>query len=315
MLQNYKYLYGPVPSRRLGKSLGVSPIPPKTCNYSCVYCQIGRTTHYTNTRDDFFPREELLAEIEDGIKKTEFDYITFVGEGEPTLYKSLGWVIQKTKQLTTKPIAVITNGALLYDPEVRKALLQVDVVLPTLDAISNELFKKINRPFRGLDNQKIIDGMFEFRKEFTGEIWMEIMLVKGLNDYPENIAQLKEVLEKMGCEKVFVNVPIRPPAENWVEIPEKQRIIEICQELGATNIAQYESDEGFFINKQVDLEDQILKITTRHPLRETQIIKMLSLSEIEANHLLNEMTKKGLIKKVIHNNRAFWLNAKSKIKR
>jgi len=274
MNKTYKYLYGPVPSRRLGKSLGVSPIPPKTCNYSCVYCQIGRTTHFSNTREDFFPKEDILAEIEHFIRSTnDFDYITFVGEGEPTLCKSLGWLIRSTKKLTKKPVAVITNGALLYDPETRYDLLEADVVLPTLDAASQELFKKINRS--------------------------------------------KKEIDKLGCDRVYVNVPIRPPAEQWVHIPENDRVVEICKELNAHNIAHiahYESDEGFQINVNEDIEDQILKITTRHPLRETQIIAMFDLPLQEITQILSKMSKDGMIKRVEHNNQVFWLNANSKIK-
>ncbi len=316
MKKEYKYLFGPVPSRRLGQSLGVSPIPPKTCNYSCVYCQIGRTTHFTNVRQDFFPKEEILLEIKSFIESTNnYDYITFVGEGEPTLCKSLGWIIRATKELTEKPIAVITNGALLYDSDTRKDLLAADVVLPTLDATTQELFKKINRSIKQLTIDKIIQGMLDFRSEFSGQIWMEVMLVKGLNDDPDTISKIKTVLEKLNCDRVYVNVPIRPPAEHWVKIPDKDRILEICKELKAYNIAHYESVTGFQLDKENDLESQILKITTRHPLREVQIVSMLDLSKQEVISLLEKMAIKGKIKQIEYNNEIFWINAKSKIKR
>ncbi|MHA1308708.1 MAG: radical SAM protein [Candidatus Heimdallarchaeota archaeon] len=315
MKGKYKYLFGPVPSRRLGKSLGVSPIPPKTCNYSCVYCQIGRTTHFSNTREDFFPKEDILEEIRDFIQSSsDFDYITFVGEGEPTLCKSLGWLIRSTKELTDKPVAVITNGALLYDQETRNDLLAADVLLPTLDATTQELFKKINRPKKELSISKIIQGMKDFRSEFQGQIWMEVMLVKGLNDSPETISKIKAVLDDLGCDRVYVNVPIRPPAENWVEIPDNDRVLEICSTLNANNIAHYESDQGFQLSANDDKEDQILKITTRHPLRETQILAMFDLPSQEILQLLENMAKEGKLKRVIHNKEIFWLNANSRIK-
>ncbi|MHA1355019.1 MAG: radical SAM protein [Candidatus Heimdallarchaeota archaeon] len=315
MKGKYKYLFGPVPSRRLGRSLGVSPIPPKTCNYSCVYCQIGRTTHFSNTRQDFFPKEDILAEIRSFTKSSnDFDYITFVGEGEPTLCKSLGWLIRSTKEFTDKPVAVITNGALLHDPEVRTDLLAADVILPTLDATTPELFKKINRPKKELTISKIIQGMKDFRSEFQGQIWMEVMLVKGLNDSPETIAKIKTVLDDLGCDRVYVNVPIRPPAEKWVEIPDKDRVLEICSTLNAYNIAHYESNQGFQISANDDMEDQIVKITTRHPLRETQILAMFDLPSQEIIQLLENMAKKGKLKRVIYNKEIFWLNANSKIK-
>ena len=316
MKGNYNYLYGPVPSRRLSQSLGVSPIPPKTCNYSCVYCQIGRTTHFTNIRQDFFPKEEILNEIRTFTEaSSNYDYITFVGEGEPTLCKSLGWLIRATKELTNKPIAVITNGALLYDSNVQADLLATDVVMPTLDAVTQDLFKKINRPVKQLYIDRIIQGMLDFRSRYQGEIWMEVMLVEGLNDNMDDILQIKNVIEKMACDRVYVNVPIRPPAENWVTIPEKNRIIEICKELNAYNIAHYESTTGFQLNKEANLENQILKITTRHPLRETQIISMLDLPKREVMTLLENMTKEEKIRKVVYNNQIFWINAKSKIRK
>ncbi len=301
-----------MPSRRLGKSLGVSPIPQKTCNYSCVYCQIGRTTHFTNTREDFFPRNEILDEIKDAVEQLDFDYVTFVGEGEPTLSKSLGWLIIETKKLTDKPVAVITNGALLYDPQVRNELLTADVILPTLDATTQELFKKINRPKKELDIEKIIKGFQDFREKYTGQIWMEVMVVDGLNDSEEDIAAIKKVLDRIKCERVYVNVPIRPPAEKWVKIPTKERVIEICKILNAENIDSYEETEGFHIDKDKDLKEQILKTTLRHPLRESQILSMLDLPEDEILQLLHEMEANGVIRKKIYNEKTFWVRTKQK---
>jgi wyosine [tRNA(Phe)-imidazoG37] synthetase (radical SAM superfamily) len=312
--ESYKYIFGPVPSRRLGKSLGVSPIPQKTCNYSCVYCQIGRTTHFTNIREEFFPKEDILFEIADAVTKLDFDYITFVGEGEPTLNKNLGWLIRETKKVTDKPVAVITNGALLYDPKVREELLAVDVILPTLDATTQNLFKKVNRPKKGLEIDQIIQGFIDFRKVFQGQIWMEVMVVQGLNDTEENITAIKELLDHLQCERVYVNVPIRPPAEKWVKIPTKERIIEICAILDAQNIDSYEEVSGFHIDKTKDLKDQILKITSRHPLRESQILSMANLPEEETLQMLVEMEHEGLIVKKIYNEKVFWLVAKKRKK-
>jgi len=155
-LKKFKYVYGPVPSRRLGRSLGVNPIPFKTCNYSCVYCQLGRTLHLINERKSFFPKDDILEEILESVKihKGKIDYITFVGEGEPTLNKDLGWLIRKAKDRTNLKIAVITNGALLYREDVKEDLLAADVVLPSLDAGSEETFKKINRPHKDLKINK-----------------------------------------------------------------------------------------------------------------------------------------------------------------
>lgn len=315
MKESYNYLYGPVPSRRLGRSLGISPIPPKTCNYSCVYCQIGRTTHYTNIRQDFFPKEAILSEIKTALTNDDsIDYLTFVGEGEPTLCEGLGYLVQSIKEFSDIPLAVITNGALLYKETLRQELLPVEVVLPTLDTADPKKFKKINRPIKGLALEKIINGMRAFREIFQGEIWMEVMLVKGLNDGLEETRQLKTVLDALTCDRIYVNVPIRPPAESWVKIPEKSRIIEICQILGAENIAHYESSEGFHLDKEKEIEQEILRTTTRHPLREDQIQAMLDLPAEDCKQVLEKMAAEGKIRLVTYNNRNFWINAKSKIK-
>ncbi|MEA2071341.1 MAG: radical SAM protein [Asgard group archaeon] len=313
--ENLPYVYGPVPSRRLGQSLGVSPIPPKTCNYSCVYCQIGRTTNFTNTRQDFFPREDILDNVIHVLESDiSLDYITFVGEGEPTLCKSLGWLIDQIKALSTKPISVITNGALLSNAKVRNELLDADVILPTLDAVDQSLFKRVNRPIKGLHIDDIIDGMSLFREMFSGEIWMEVMLVKNLNDGEENIADLKKVLDTLHSDRVYVNVPIRPPAEPWVQIPPHKRVMEICETLGATNISNYEDEEGFHIDKRKRFTEQILTITQRHPLRENQIMKMTDLSEPKVKKLLQEMAADKKLRKVIYNEKTFWISAESSIK-
>ncbi len=221
-------VYGPVPSRRLGRSLGVSPIPFKTCNYSCVYCQLGRTTHMTIQRKDFFPPEELLNEIKRAIeaenshRHSEIDFVTFVGEGEPTLCKSLGWLIRKTKEIADIPIAVDTNGSLLYRKDVRDDISQADVVMPSLDAGTAETFRKINRPHRGIVFEAVVEGMGKFRQEYDGEIWVEVMLVKGLNDSEEELEAIKSRLSPLEPNRTYINVPIRPPAEPWAVSPDKR---------------------------------------------------------------------------------------------
>ena len=154
----------------------------------------------------------------------------------------------------------------------------------------------------------------DFRSEFKGQIWMEVMLVKELNDDSESISKIRNVLEKLNCDRVYVNVPIRPPAESWVKISDKNRVIEICKELNAHNIAHYESIVGFHLGDSEDIENQILNITTRHPLREIQILEMIDLPDSEVKLLLQKMAESGKLKQVDYNNQIFWINAKSKIK-
>src|SRR6056297_81187 len=166
-MENYKYIYGPVPSRRLGLSLGVSPIPSRTCNYSCIYCQLGRTKHLTNERKNFFSVDDIIAELEDYIKSNaKYDIITIVGEGEPTLFSQLGLLISKIKSISNVPVAVITNGALLSDENVRRELLGADFVLPSIDASSVEMFKEINRPHGKIKFEAVLNGLIDFSKVF-----------------------------------------------------------------------------------------------------------------------------------------------------
>jgi len=215
-----KYVFGPVPSRRLGQSLGIDTIPLKTCNWNCVYCQLGRTVPLTNERLEYFPREEILAEVEQALaahKPGEIDWVTFVGSGEPALHIGLGWLIRKVKELTSAtttftpqgrlPVAVITNGAILYLPEVREELAVADAVLPTLDAGNARLYRKINRPHPDITFERLVDGLIAFRKEYQGLLWVEVMLVRGLNDSEEALREIVAALERIRPDEVHINLP------------------------------------------------------------------------------------------------------------
>jgi len=238
------FAYGPVPSRRLGRSIGVSPIPPKTCSYSCVYCQLGRTNHLQLERESFYPKEEILDDIRKVIEKSPADYITFVGDGEPTLCKDLGWLIHESKKEFSLPIAVITNGSLLYREDVRNDLKESDVVLPTLDAGTHEVFKKINRPHKNITFEKMLHGLIDFRKEYSGKIWLEVMLVKDLNDTKVALNSTKMAIEEISPDRIYIATPIRPPAESWVEPTIPDRILLAQKILGESwDITGRESGE------------------------------------------------------------------------
>ena len=237
MMENMKYIYGPVPSRRLGISLGVSPIPKKTCNYSCIYCQLGKTDHFTNTREMFFPVAEILMEFDAFLKSAvPFDVVTIVGEGEPTLYLGLGELILGIKERTDKPVAVITNGALLYDAALRAELGLADIVLPTLDAYDTISFRKINRPHRSIDFEKVNTGLITFSKEYTGSLWIEIMLIDGINDDDESLRKYAEAMKKIKCDRVYINTPVQPPAEIYAKEISHERMNRAVEILGGIPI-------------------------------------------------------------------------------
>jgi wyosine [tRNA(Phe)-imidazoG37] synthetase (radical SAM superfamily) len=310
-------VYGPVPSRRLGRSLGVNPIPFKTCNYSCVYCQLGRTTHMTNQRRDFFPPEELLNEIkgvlEPASDEHELDFVTFIGEGEPTLCKSLGWLISKTKELADIPVAVDTNGSLLYRADVRNELSQADVVMPSLDAGTAATFSKINRPQRGIAFDAMVEGIERFRRAYRGELWVEVMLVKGLNDSEDELQALKRRLKRIAPDRIYINVPIRPPAEPWAVPPDQEAIVLAQAILSDLNVVDITAEEqgGFSIAGFSNPEEAILAIIRRHPMREEQVIETLqhfAVEEEAVQESLLRLAKSGKIKKVTYQEKVFWLS-------
>lgn len=274
-MTNFKYVYGPVPSRRMGLSIGISPIPKGHCNYSCVYCQLGRTRNMRNTRKEYFDYKDIIKELKVYLKDNiKFDVVTIVGEGEPTLYKDLGKLIIELKSLTDKPIAVITNGALLSDSQVREELKNADIVLPSLDATNEKMFKTINRPYGNIKFDDIVKGLEIFSKEYRGQLWIETMIVKGINDNKEFFLSLKELLKEIKYHKLYINAPVRPPAEGFVEEPSKEAMDEALSILGGISIDKLVS-EGFHSEIKDDYE-AVLSIIKRHPMNQFEIESFIS---------------------------------------
>ena len=220
------YLFGPVLSRRLGLSMGVDLLKYKTCNLDCVYCELGRTACLTTYRDRFVPRQKVLKEIE--LRRGEpFDHLTFAGSGEPTLSLDLGDIVAQAKEIVDSPVAVITNSTLLSSPSVRREVAAADVVLPSLDAASQAAFLSVNRPASGLYAKDMIQGLKDFRKEFSGEIWLEVMLVRGINDQEAEL--IARAAESTQPDRIQLNTVVRPPAEPVQALSEEemQRMLEI----------------------------------------------------------------------------------------
>ena len=273
----------------------------------------------TNQRRDFFPPEEILNEIKGVIEvkcdRGEIDFVTFVGEGEPTLCKSIGWLIRETKEIADMPIAVDTNGSLLYREDVRNDLSQADVVMPSLDAGTAGTFRRINRPHRGIDFEAVVEGMEKFRQEYDGEIWLEVMLVKGINDSEKELEAIKSRLEKIEPDRIYINVPIRPPAESWAVPPDKEAITLAHTILGDGNVVDIVAEETgeFSIEGFTNPEDAILAIIRRHPMREEQVIETLKKFEVRDLHDdLKRLEESGKIKKVRYREKVFWLTVEEK---
>ena len=229
------YVFGPVPSRRLGQSLGIDPIPLKTCNWNCVYCQLGRTRPVTNERREYFPVEKILLEVEQALGSREndtIDWVTFVGSGETTLHCRLGEMIRAVKTMTALPVAVITNGSMLYLSEVRAELMEADAILPTLDAGSIKLYRQINRPHPDVTFEHLVNGLTAIRAEYPGKLWVEVMLILGLNDSPQALEGIAKILGKIRPDAIHINLPTRPPAETWVQPTDEAGLMRALSILG-----------------------------------------------------------------------------------
>jgi wyosine [tRNA(Phe)-imidazoG37] synthetase (radical SAM superfamily) len=275
-----------------------------------VLPQLGRTRRLTNERQDFFQREAVLKQVAAALRRLradDVDYITFVGQGEPLLCASLGWLIRAAKSLTSLPVAVITNGALLSDSDVRIEVLPADVVIPTVDAADRALFGRINRPHTSLRLESLLQGLRDFRQEYSGLLWIEVMLVAGLNDDDGHLARLGESLRSLSPDAIQINVPIRPPAEPWVKVPGEDRIEAALAAFGdkAQVVAPYLGKVNFAGGG--DLGDSILDIIQRHPIPERDLYEALGgygLQQVAVT--LERLQDEGQAHRREHLGHAFW---------
>jgi len=286
----YKHLFGPVPSRRLGMSLGVDLVPHKVCSLNCVYCECGRTSTLTTERREYVPVDEVLKELDDFFDtKPDPDYITFSGAGEPTLNSGFGKVLTFIK--SRKPgllLAVLTNGSLLSDPGIRKELLPADVVLPSLDAASEKAFRRIDRPSRQIDLQDYINGLVQFRKEFKGKIWLEVFILPGINDDIENLDALKLAIGNIRPDTVQLNTLDRPGAVDNIVPASKNMLQRIADywDLENVEIIASAKDRKDIKAYRDDLENTILELIARRPCTLEDLQKILGLHINEINKYL-----------------------------
>jgi len=301
------YLFGPVASRRLGLSLGVDLIPPKTCPLDCIYCEVGRTTLKTLERREYIPAAAIIAELAayfDACQE-EPDYVTLAGSGEPTLNSALGQIIAHLKQLTAVPVAVLTNGVLLTDPQVRRELRQADVILPSLDAVTPELFAKINRPAAGVTVDGLIAGLKALRRECNGQIWLEILLLKGLNDTPAELARLKAVIQDLQPDEVHLNTAVRPVVEDYALAVDPEGLAAAAAFLGpqARVIASWPHPH----HSHIDLSDaDFLASLARRPQTAADLAAVLDLPEGEVAKRLHFLEQQGRVRATRHENQVFY---------
>jgi wyosine [tRNA(Phe)-imidazoG37] synthetase (radical SAM superfamily) len=290
--------------------LGVDLVPYKTCTFDCIYCDLGRTTNKTTSRQSFVSPEEIQKELEFTLSVLDKrpDFITLSGSGEPTLNSNIGQIIREVKEITSIPIAVLTNSSLLSLQEVRDDFLMADVVLPSLDAITPTLFEYVNRPHPSLKVEEIISGLIQFQKEYRGQVWLEIVFCRGINDGKEEIERLKGVIERIQPDRVQLNTPVRPPAEEFAYPLTTIQLEEIRNQLGdkAEIISEFAAPPGEEFNSVKDTE--ILSLIKRRPCTSEDISKALGLRIDEVVKHLDHLTKTGTIRYRMYEHHCYYEN-------
>ena len=297
----YKYLFGPVPSRRLGKSLGIDLIPFKTCTQNCLYCQLGVDAEQTVERKAYVSIDEVLGELRQRIKDgLDADYITISGSGEPTLHSELGELIEQIRELTLIPIAVITNGTLLMLPEVRRDCAKADVVLPSLDAGEKQTFEKINKPHTDIKFEDFIEGLCKFRAEYSGKIWLEVFFCEGVNADTDSIELIRSQIEKIRPDRIQLNTAVRPTVHKEAAAVSSERLHEIAKQLDpeAEVIADFCKAESL-PPKPVTCDD-IVTTLKRRPCTLEDLVGSLGITTEQAKKHLKHLLQQ---KKINQENR------------
>ncbi|MDD5425787.1 MAG: radical SAM protein [candidate division Zixibacteria bacterium] len=308
-LSEYQYVYGPVPSRRLGHSLGIDLVPFKTCTYDCIYCQLGRTTNKTIERKAYVAASIITAEIKKKLaERPVLDYITLAGSGEPTLNTEIEQVIHNIKTLTSTPVAVLTNGSLLSEPQVRKALMAADLVIPSLDAGDKAMFQRVNRPQADISFEKMVRGIATFRENFVNGLWLEVFLIAKLTDSLEQVKKIAGLANDIQPDKVQINTVSRPPAEKYA-LPVSETNLLLFKELfrGETEIIPEQKNglSNFTSLSEID-KNNLLSLLERRPCTALDVSEGLGINITEAVKQLNHLLKEGVITTRREGNRLFY---------
>jgi wyosine [tRNA(Phe)-imidazoG37] synthetase (radical SAM superfamily) len=298
----YNHLFGPVPSRRLGISLGVDLVPLKTCTLNCIYCECGRTSNLTVERKEYVPLTSVKEELTDYFTNNPRpDYITFSGSGEPTLNSSIGDGLHFIRNhIHDIPVAILTNGTLFSLKQVREDIKDAALVMPSLDAATEKIFRKINRPYPRLEIDTIIEGLVRFRKEYSGQIWLEIFIVPGMNDTAHELTALKQAIEKIGPDRIQLNTLDRPGPVSTVRAATRQELENVIHfwELENVSIIADVSDRKELLAYRKDTESAILGTIARRPCTLKDLSEILGLQINEVNKYLDVLEADGKIKMV-----------------
>ena len=316
-----KYLFGPVFSRRLGHSLGIDLLPPKICSLNCVYCEVGPTTDLTCERKEYVPTAEILREIdqvlEQGAAGRPIDVFTLTAMGEPTLHSGIGKIIAHLKAKTDKPVAVLTNGTLFFDPKVREELSAADIIIPSLDAARQESFERVNQPASAVNLEQVIEGLALFRREFQGEVWLEILLVRDMNDSLEDLKALQQAVQKIHPARIQLNTVARPPMDGRARPVTRERMEQAAAMLaegydGRVEIlvdfqAIEKKGKGKAEGLQETLVEEIASLLQRRPCPLEEIDRALHVQDLElVRECVQTLVSTGRIEKIVHNNKEFY---------
>ncbi len=305
-------VFGPVPSRRLGHSLGIDLVPYKTCTYDCIYCQLGPTTCQTVTRTEYVPLAEVVAEMSDRLAQgVQADYITLSGSGEPTLYSRLGELVAALKAMTAVPVAVLTNGSLLSEPGVRAALAEADLVVPSLDAGDDATFQRVNRPHAAISFADMVDGLREFREGFSGQLWLEVFLLANITSTPSAVGKIAALAHRIRPHRVQLNTVARPPAESCAHAvsPASLQALAALFRPPAEVIAEYARTPG---SPGEAGEAEVRALLARRPCTLDDIANGLGLHRNEVLKHLGHLLRQGRITRETVGGRDYYAAARAR---
>jgi wyosine [tRNA(Phe)-imidazoG37] synthetase (radical SAM superfamily) len=302
------YIFGPVPSRRLGLSLGVDLIPHKTCTFDCLYCEVGRTTNRTITGSVLAPVDEILRQLDKRLSECNPNVITLAGSGEPTLHSEIDHIISGIRELTDTRIVILTNGSLFWDEAVRKRVLGADLIMPTLSSAVSSTFQTIHRPHADLTLDRIVTGLKQLRTEFDGLIYLEVILLAGINDTDEEMRALKPLIHEIQPEKIQLNTVVRPPADLCAKALDGKRLEEIKLFLGErAEIVVDIGDEKTAMERHIKREG-LLEMVRRRPLRIKDMANSLGLSIHEVESVVKGLLIKGYLRRQDHSGEVFYMS-------
>ncbi len=305
----FRYVYGPVPSRRLGRSLGLDIVPFKTCTFDCVYCQLGRTTNKTMERKEYVSAADVLDEVKRKLAEEDVpDYITFSGSGEPTLNSRIGDMIRRIKERTNIPVAILTNGSLLWRKEVQDDLMTADLVIPSLDAGDEQLFQYVNRPHGDLSFDRLVDGLAEFTRRFPGPVWLEVLLLQGVTGMPAHVEKIAALVKRIAPARIQLNTVCRPPAEEFAYPLSGEDLLSL-KEFFPGHVDVITEDRSDRPDASAFSESRgkdILALLRRRPCTSADVADGLGIHVTEALKRLNTLVELGAVHSVVSGGRNFY---------